>query len=88
MRLPTQRAAGMSGADIRAVCRDAAMMPVRRLMEGRSTVELVRMREEGKLGNAPISQADLLASLAAARPSVAEKDVQRYEAWAKEFASC
>jgi len=81
------KAEGFSGSDIKAVCRDAALHPVRRLLDGRSPEELVTMREAGTLGDAPVLEADLFAALAAARPTVSKADDERHRKWAEEFAS-
>ena len=41
--------AGYSGADIRIICREAAMMPMRRLLEGRRPEDIRRLRASGDL---------------------------------------
>ena len=79
--------AGLSGSDIRAVCRDAAMAPVRRLTDGRPAEELVRLRREGRLGAGEVRQADLESAARAARPTVAEAEARRHAEWAKRFGS-
>lgn len=62
-------------------------MPVRRLMEGRSPEDLVRLKQEGQLGTAPVTRKDLMDALGRARPTVSVKESQRFDEWAREFAS-
>jgi len=77
---------GYSGADIKVLCRDASLMPMRRLVEDRSPAEIVELKEHGKL-DVSLSAADFRAALANTQPSVAPADVGRFQAWEKEFAS-
>lgn len=80
---------GYSGADVQMVCRDASMNPMRRLIDGLSPAELVRLRDEGKLvpGAAAVEMADFEAALASVQPSVALADTKRYVEWARDFGS-
>merc|ERR1712187_368343 len=81
------RTEGYSGADVQLVCRDASMNPMRRLIDGLSPVELVRLRDEGRLdpSSMSVSAADFEAALNGVQPSVSSNDTQRYESWASEF---
>jgi len=83
------RTANYSGADIQLICRDASMNPMRRAVEGFSPMELVQLRDEGKLtpGGMPVEMADFEAALSSISPSVCLADCQRYVDWAKEFGS-
>jgi len=78
-----------SGADVQLICRDASMNPVRRLIDGLSPMELVQLRNEGRLspGTAPVEMADFQAALASVQPSVSPGDLRRFEDWAREFGS-
>ncbi|CAE8734307.1 unnamed protein product [Polarella glacialis] len=84
-----ERTVRYSGADVQLFCRDASMNPMRRLIEGLSPMELVQLRNEGKLEpvKIPIQMADFEAALAGVQPSVAAADARRYFDWAKEFGS-
>lgn len=84
-----ERTENYSGADIHLICRDASMNPMRRMVDGLTPAELVRLRDEGKLkpGGLPVSMADFQAALGGIQPSVAAADCQRYLDWAQEFGS-
>ena len=81
---------GYSGADIRLLCREAAMMPMRRLLEGKSTQDVLELRRTGaleKLGQ--ITNVDFEAALARTKPSVAhsEETLGRYKRWEDQYGS-
>mmetsp|Transcript_76682 Transcript_76682/g.216861 ORF Transcript_76682/g.216861 Transcript_76682/m.216861 type:complete len:581 (-) Transcript_76682:17-1759(-) len=78
-----------SGADIQLVCRDASMNPMRRAVDGLSPVELLRLRDEGRLtpGALTVEMADFEAALGSVPPSVSPADTRRHEDWAQEFGS-
>jgi katanin p60 ATPase-containing subunit A1 len=90
--LPALAAAteGFSGADIRLLCREAAMMPMRRLLEGKSTQEMVALRRNGGLDAVGmITHGDFEAALQRTKPSVAlsPQALDRFRRWAEEFGS-
>ncbi|CAG9463531.1 unnamed protein product [Pedinophyceae sp. YPF-701] len=84
-----ERSEGMSGADIKLLCRDASMMPMRRLIVDRTPLEIREMRDKGMLApeNVATIMEDFRAALANMSGSVSQKDVQRFEKWNKEYAS-
>lgn len=47
--LLAENTVGYSGADIRIICREAAMMPMRRLLEGCRPEDIRRLRASGDL---------------------------------------
>eukprot|EP00633_Aureoumbra_lagunensis_P005293 CAMPEP_0197318600 /NCGR_PEP_ID=MMETSP0891-20130614/51759_1 /TAXON_ID=44058 ORGANISM="Aureoumbra lagunensis, Strain CCMP1510" /NCGR_SAMPLE_ID=MMETSP0891 /ASSEMBLY_ACC=CAM_ASM_000534 /LENGTH=452 /DNA_ID=CAMNT_0042809147 /DNA_START=1 /DNA_END=1359 /DNA_ORIENTATION=+ len=86
-----QQTDGYSGADIANVCRDAAMMSVRRIMEaararGLSGTDMQRelVANQEKL-SAAVSQQDFLNAIAKVHRSVGQADLKRYADWSKEF---
>ncbi|MGQ4833208.1 MAG: AAA family ATPase [Candidatus Asgardarchaeia archaeon] len=67
-----------TGSDIALICREAAMMPIRELGTS-SFSENVVLR--------PIKMSDFEEALRKIKPSVSEKEVLKYEQWAKEYGS-
>ena len=78
--------AGLSGADIKSICKEASMMPLRRMLEvGQSVEEMkeaVKDREELKL-----LQDDFVTAVKNIPASVATTENTKFENWEKEFAS-
>ncbi|KAK5070484.1 hypothetical protein LTR64_000155 [Lithohypha guttulata] len=68
---------GYSGSDITALCKDAAMQPLRNLGEALLTTPIDQIR--------PISLSDFRSSLANIRPSVGKKGLEQFEEWAAEY---
>ncbi|GLH13257.1 Spastin [Gryllus bimaculatus] len=81
-----QRLDGYSGADITNVCRNAAMMSVRREIAGRTTEEIKNIKKEDI--DLPVTAQDFEDALARCKASVSKKDVERYEQWMGEYESC
>ncbi|CAJ1402694.1 unnamed protein product [Effrenium voratum] len=80
---------GYSGADVTNVCREAAMMGLRRRMakarqEGKSLVEMHNLKQEVDV---PVTQADFLEAISNVNRSVGNDDLQRFSDWMKEFGS-
>ena len=76
---------GFSGADVRIVCREAAMMPLRRLLVDKTPDKIQAMRAAGELDVPKVLNSDLLAALFNTRPSVSRKDVDNFVRWDREF---
>jgi len=78
-------ARGFSGADITNLCRDAAMMPMRRAIKGLNREEIKNLpRDKADL---PVSQADLEQALERIHSSVSSTDLERHQQWLAEFGS-
>ena len=78
---------GYSGADIHVVCREAAMMPMRRLLSVLQPHQVQALRQEGQLLVPKVTMSDLRAAFEKTRPSVAKETSTRYEVWQQEFGS-
>jgi len=85
---------GYSGSDIKLLCKECAMRPVRRLL--RKLEEMETESESGVVEEAavnelvesnPITQDDLDESKKCTNKSAGEKLHQKYTAWTKEFGS-
>ena len=82
-----RRMAGFSGADVKLCCRDASMMPLRRIASDKSPDEIKRLKESGALDRIPLTSVDFDTALSNTRPSVPAESLERYRAWELEFAS-
>jgi len=80
---------GYSGDDIRSLCREAAMIGLRRRMEGLTNDELKALNEEFKAGRLkePIRRADFDAACARIRPSVRESDLVKHLKFQEDYRS-
>jgi katanin p60 ATPase-containing subunit A1 len=93
-----QKLQGYSGADITSVCRDAAMMPMRRRIHGLTTEE-IKALPRGNFGTIefmpaksedlamPVVMQDFLDALSRIQSSVSMSDLKRYDDWMREFGS-
>ncbi|KAL9646982.1 hypothetical protein ABK040_013838 [Willaertia magna] len=82
----TEMSDGYSGADIYIVCREAAMIPLRRELEYRSTEEIMKMKKNGEL-KLTIRKEDFVESFKNIKSSVSNQDLEKYVNWTKEFGS-
>jgi katanin p60 ATPase-containing subunit A1 len=76
---------GYSGADITTVCRDAAMMGMRKKIEGLS-MEQIQAIPKNEL-NLPAKMADFLEVLKRVSSSVSKDAIENYVKWMQEFGS-
>lgn len=77
--------AGYSGADITNICRDAAMMGMRRKIQGLTPAE-IRQLQKSDVDN-PITKADFEDALSRVASSVGAADLEKYQQWMTEFGS-
>ena len=75
---------GFSGADITNLCRDAAMMPMRRRIKGLNREEIKNLAKDAAT-DLPVSMDDLEQALARIHSSVSSADIARHEQWLSEF---
>ncbi|XP_053733825.1 katanin p60 ATPase-containing subunit A-like 1 [Synchiropus splendidus] len=83
--LIAEKIEGYSGADITNVCRDAAMMAMRRRIQGLSPEE-IRALSKDEL-QMPVTMEDFTLTLKKISKSVSASDLEKYEAWMVEFGS-
>jgi len=76
---------GFSGADITNICRDAAMMAMRRAIAGLSPDEIKNLKKEEV--ESPITMADFREARSKIQPSVSETDLKKFHRWMEEFGS-
>lgn len=77
-----RRTKGYSGADLKALCTEAAMGPVRLIIRSGRSIERISEREMP-----PIAVNDFMEALDAVAPSVSEADLTRYIDWNAIFGS-
>uniref|UniRef100_A0A1S4GHJ2 AAA ATPase AAA+ lid domain-containing protein n=1 Tax=Anopheles gambiae TaxID=7165 RepID=A0A1S4GHJ2_ANOGA len=82
----TEQLNGYTGSDIANVCRDAAMMAMRRHINGLSPSEIKMIRREEV--DLPVTAQDFQDAMVKTRKSVSANDVARYETWMDEYGSC
>ena len=81
-----------SGADLTNVCREAAMMGLRKRvkearLKGQLTPAQLGQAVGGAIEDVPVTQRDLLEAISNVQKSVGTGDVQRFVQWTKEFGS-
>ena len=74
-----------SGADITSLCRDAAMMSMRRMIKGKTPDEIKDMKREDL--EKPVTLEDFDDAIVRCQRSVGNMDLSRYERWIKEYGS-
>lgn len=80
---------GYSGADVTNVCREAAMMGLRKRMQKarQEGIPLAKMQQLKDEVDVPVTQADFLEALKNVSKSVGTDDLQNFADWMKEFGS-
>jgi len=79
---------GYSGADVHILCREASMMPMRKLLASHSPEQIIRMRTNGLISDIPrVTAEDFAAAIRNTKPSVSSSSIFRFEQWDKEFGS-
>ena len=81
----SERLEQYSGADITSLCRDAAMMSMRRMIKGKSPEEIKEMKREDL--EKPVTLTDFEEAIIRCQRSVGDMDVSKYERWIKEYGS-
>ncbi len=85
LRDVSRRLVGYSGADVTSVCRDAAMMSMRRRIAGLDPHEIRQLpKEELEL---PITKDDFVEAIKKTSKSVSAEDLEKYAVWMKEYGS-
>jgi katanin p60 ATPase-containing subunit A1 len=78
---------GYSGSDLHVACRDAAMMPMRRLLETFPPEILMAMQNNGNLELPDLTMNDFYQAFTNTRPSVSAQSLSKYVAWEDEFSN-
>ena len=74
-----------SGADITAVCRDAALMSMRKAIKGKTPAEIKALHKSDV--EKPVTMEDFTTAIERCTMSVQLRDVKRYEQWVKQYGS-
>ncbi len=74
---------GYSGADISSVCREASMMPFRKLLLDHTSMEDI-VSKQSQI-DIPLTMEDLKQALKNISKSVSKEFLTRYDKWMKEF---
>lgn len=77
---------GYSGADLANVCRDAALMPLRKKI-AQGNVDILRIREVQNEINIPLTMEDFLEAIRNVSKSVSQAQLDEYQQWMAEFGS-
>lgn len=76
---------GYSGADLANVCRDAAMMPLRRKMS--QGIDILKIKEFQDEVETPLMMEDFLEAIKNVSKSVSQDQLNDYAEWMKQFGS-
>ncbi|KAK9767491.1 Katanin p60 ATPase-containing subunit A1 [Basidiobolus ranarum] len=81
----SQKLEGYSGADITNICRDAAMMAMRRQTQGLSLDEIKLLNSQNT--EPPTTAEDFYQAISKISSSVSQSDVKKYLDWMEEYGS-
>lgn len=77
---------GYSGADLANVCRDAAMMPLRKKIAS-GQIDILKIREVQNEINVALTMQDFLEAIKNVSKSVSQAQLTEYSEWMAEFGS-
>lgn len=77
---------GYSGADLANVCRDAAMMPLRKKIAS-GQIDILKIREVQNEINVALTMQDFLEAMKNVSKSVSQAQLTEYSDWMAEFGS-
>ena len=83
LKLIAEKLEGYSGADITNVCRDAALMSMRKRIAGLNPEEIRKLSKEEL--HLPTTGEDFLGASSKVSKSVSAQDLEKYEKWMKDF---
>lgn len=78
---------GFSGSDLQIACRDASMMPMRRLLNVLDPQTMADMKKSGQLLVPKVTRTDFFSAFQNTRPSVSFDSLLRYSSWEQEFSN-
>lgn len=78
---------GFSGSDLQIACRDASMMPMRRLLNVLDPQTMADMKKSGQLLVPKVTRTDFISAFQNTRPSVSHDSLLRYSSWEQEFSN-
>eukprot|EP00761_Pharyngomonas_kirbyi_P010468 gb/GECH01010488.1/.p1 GENE.gb/GECH01010488.1/~~gb/GECH01010488.1/.p1 ORF type:complete len:658 (+),score=126.77 gb/GECH01010488.1/:1-1974(+) len=78
---------GYSGSDIKTMCRDASMMPLRRALNGECDPEKIKEMKENGLLDFAVAFSDFEQAISRTKPTVSKKDMKVFHDWHKTYGS-
>ena len=85
--LLVQKTEGYSGCDLANVCREAAMMPMRRKLLG-DGFDFENIKEYEEEIEIPLSNEDFMEALNSIQKSVSPDQLNQFAEWMEQFGSC
>lgn len=82
---------GYSGSDIANVCREAALMQMRRKLLNNRGQDLMSLINDPKFQQeleAPITMEDIITSIGNISKTVSPNDLKKYALWGEQYKSC